>query len=183
MRRLLLLLALAAAAGCQQHRPAADGSADAAAAAHTGTGSKIDRGHAGQPAPATAFDDADGDATTLAAFQGKPALVNFWATWCAPCKKELPSLDRLAVARRDKLQVVTIAEDRADKAAAYLQQGKFAKLEAWTDAKLAMTDSLRINDLPTTILFDAKGREIWRSRGDRDWQSAETGALVAEAFK
>jgi thiol-disulfide isomerase/thioredoxin len=115
--------------------------------------------------------------------EGKPALVNFWATWCAPCKKELPTLDRLATAQGDRLQVVTIAEDEADKAAAYLARAKFAKLEAWADPKLGMTDSLSINDLPTTILFDAKGREIWRYKGDRDWQSAESQALIAEAFK
>jgi thiol-disulfide isomerase/thioredoxin len=181
MRFLLALLALASLAACEKQAADLNGSANGAAkAAQTG---KIDRSHAGQPAPATPFDDPDGDPTSLAAFAGKPALVNFWATWCAPCKKELPSLDRLAAAQGDRLQVVTIAEDQADKAAAYLEQAKLGNLESWADPKLAMTDSLKINDLPTTILFDAKGREIWRSKGDRDWQGAESQALVAEAFR
>jgi tartrate dehydratase beta subunit/fumarate hydratase class I family protein len=79
--------------------------------------------------------------------------------------------------------VVTIAEDEAGKAAAYVAQAKFARLEAWADPKLRMTDALKINDLPTTILFDAKGREIWRVRGDLDWQGAQAKALLAEALR
>lgn len=179
--RLLLLLPLAVAS-C--HKPAGEqnGAAQPSAPAASAA-TKLDRSHAGRPAPSTAFLDPDGDETNLPVLEGKPALVNFWATWCAPCKKELPTLDRLAAAQGDRLQVVTIAEDEAGKAAAYLAQARFAKLEGWADPKLGMTDSLQINDLPTTILFDAKGREIWRYKGDRDWQSAESQALIAEAFK
>jgi thiol-disulfide isomerase/thioredoxin len=180
--RLLLLLAFA---GASCHKPAAEqnGAAPAAGPAAASAAAKLDRSHAGQAAPATAFLDPDGDETSLTALAGKPVLANFWATWCAPCKKELPTLDRLTAAQGERLQVVTIAEDKADKAAAYLAAAKFAKLEGWADPELGMTDSLKINDLPTTILFDAKGREIWRYRGDRDWQSAESQALIAEAFK
>jgi thiol-disulfide isomerase/thioredoxin len=178
--RLALLLMLAAVAACQ--KPPAQRNATGATAAPSSA--KLDRSHAGQAAaPGTTFLDADGDETSLAAFEGKPALVNFWATWCAPCKKELPTLDRLAAAEGQKLQVVTIAEDDARKAAAYLDAAKFAKLEGWADPKLGLTDALKIGDLPTTILFDAKGRELWRYRGDRDWQSPESQALVAEAFR
>jgi len=180
--RLLLLLALAGAA-C--HKPAAhsNGAAPANGAAAASAAAKLDRSHAGQPAPATMFLDADGDETNLPVFEGKPVLVNFWATWCAPCKKELPTLDRLAAEQGDKLQVVTIAEDQADKAAAYLAAARFAKLEGWADPKLGMTDALKINDLPTTILFDAKSKEVWRYRGDRDWTSPESKALIAEALR
>jgi thiol-disulfide isomerase/thioredoxin len=182
MRTLLLLAALAGVSACHQGADGQNAAGNAAAPA-AAAAAKLDRSHAGQPAPDTGFLDPDGDATTLAALEGKPVLVNFWATWCAPCKKELPTLDRLATAQGDRLQVVTIAEDEAGKAAAYLAQAKFAKLEAWADPKLGMTDSLSINDLPTTILFDAKGREIWRYKGDRDWQSAESQTLIAEALK
>jgi thiol-disulfide isomerase/thioredoxin len=182
MRTRLLLLVALAAASC--HKSDAErNSTNQASASAASAATKLDRSHAGRPAPSTPFQDPDGDETNLPVLEGKPALVNFWATWCAPCKKELPTLDRLAAAQGDRLQVVTIAEDEADKAAAYLAQAKFAKLEAWADPKLGMTDSLNINDLPTTILFDAKGREIWRYKGDRDWQSAESQALIAEAFK
>jgi thiol-disulfide isomerase/thioredoxin len=180
----LPLLAIAALAACHQQPAAGNAAGNAGAPASPAAASaKLDRTHAGQPAPDTSFQDPDGDATSLAAFQSKPALVNFWATWCAPCKTELPTLDRLAAEQGERLQVVTIAEDDADKAAAYLAQAKFAKLEGWADPKLRMTDSLKINDLPTTILFDAKGREVWRYKGDRDWQSPEAKALVAEALR
>lgn len=180
-RFLLLLLALAGAQAC--HKPAAGANEPNAAAPDAAASAKLDRSHAGQPAPDTTFQDADGDPTNVAAFAGKPLLVNFWATWCAPCKKELPTLDRLAAAQAGRLQVVTIAEDDAGKAASYLAQAKFAKLEAWADPKLGMTDALKIGDLPTTVLFDARGREIWRYKGDRDWQGAQSQALIAEAFK
>ena len=174
----LFLLAVAGLASCQ--KPAAQQNAAATAAPAS---AKLDRSRAGEAAARLAFQDPDGDETSLAAFQGEPALVNFWATWCAPCKKELPTLDKLAAEQGGKLQVVTIAEDDAAKAATYLDGAKFAKLEGWADPKLGLTDALKITDLPTTILYDAKGKEVWRYRGDRDWTSAESKALVAEGFR
>ena len=176
MRALFAFALLAATAACQKPVPAANAAAAPAAG-------KIDRSRAGQAAPDTGFQDPDGDPTSLAAFEGKPALVNFWATWCAPCKKELPTLDRLAAEQGQKLQVVTIAEDDPGKSAAYLAAAKVAKLEAWADPKLGLTDALQIQDLPMTILFDAKGHEVWRVRGELDWQGAQAKALVAEAFR
>lgn len=181
MRFALCLLALLAVAGCHK-QPAAQNVAAPAAAPAAAAG-KVDRSHADQEAPDTDFQDPDGDPTSLAELGGKPALVNFWATWCAPCKKELPTLDALASERGDRLQVVTIAEDDAAKAATYLAQAKFAKLEGWADPKLGLTDTLKIADLPTTILFDAKGREVWRVRGELDWKGAQAKALLAEAFR
>lgn len=184
MRSLLPLLALAALAGC--NKPAGDGNAAAKAppgnAAASAAG-KLDRSHAGQPAPDTAFEDPDGETVTLADFEGKPVLVNLWATWCAPCKKELPTLDRLAAAQGDKLRVVTISEDKDGRQAvdAYFEKAKFAKLEPYLDPTVDLTDSLKVNDVPTTILFDAEGREVWRVKGDKDWDGAEARALVAAA--
>lgn len=189
MRPLLPLLVLAALAACQKPSPAGNAAANAsgtAPSAAAAAATKLDRSRAGRPAPSTPFEDPDGEATTLAAFEGKPVLVNFWATWCAPCKKELPTLDALAAGDGDRLQVVSISEDGRDsreKVDAYLASAKFKKLDGWLDPKLAMTDSLKVNNLPTTILFDAKGREVWRYLGDRDWQSAESKALIAEAFR
>jgi thiol-disulfide isomerase/thioredoxin len=182
MRASLCLLALLALAACQKP-PAVQNQMATAAPAPVAAAGKVDRSHAGQAAPDTDFQDSDGDPTSLVELGGKPALVNFWATWCAPCKKELPTLDALAEEQGDKLQVVTIAEDDAGKAATYLAQAKFAKLEGWADPKLGLTDTLKIADLPTTILFDAKGNEVWRVRGELDWKSAQARALVAEAFR
>ncbi|HMC91064.1 MAG TPA: TlpA disulfide reductase family protein [Allosphingosinicella sp.] len=183
MRYPLWLLPLLALAACQKQPPAQNGSVAAATPTSAPTAGKVDRSHAGHEAPDTDFQDPDGDPTSLAELGGKPALVNFWATWCAPCKKELPTLDALAAEQGDKLQVVTIAEDDAAKAATYLAQAKFAKLEGWADPKLGLTDALKIADLPTTILFDAKGKEVWRVRGELDWKGAQAKALVAEAYR
>ncbi|MBV9929612.1 MAG: TlpA family protein disulfide reductase [Alphaproteobacteria bacterium] len=177
--RTSVLLLLAALAACQKPAPDANAVASAAAPASA----KLDRSHAGRPAPATEFEGPDGEPRNLPAFGGKPVLVNLWATWCAPCKKELPTLDRLAAAQGDRLRVVTIAEDQPDKARAWLKQAGLARLQGWADPKLGMTDSLQVADLPTTILFDAEGRELWRYRGDRDWQAADSQALIAEAFR
>src|SRR6266436_10383966 len=65
-----------------------------------------------QPAPETGFTDADGKPASFADFKGKPVVVNLWATWCQPCLKEMPSLDRLQSALDDKLVVAAVAEDR-----------------------------------------------------------------------
>src|ERR1700693_622044 len=65
-----------------------------------------------QPAPETVFTDADGKKASLADFKGKPVIVNLWATWCQPCLKEMPSLDRLQAALDGKLAVAAISEDR-----------------------------------------------------------------------
>src|SRR6266496_3380236 len=64
-----------------------------------------------QPAPETGFTDTDGNAASLADFRGKPVVINLWATWCRPCLKEMPSLDRLQTALGDKLAVAAVSED------------------------------------------------------------------------
>jgi thiol-disulfide isomerase/thioredoxin len=186
MRTRLLLLALAVAGTQACQKPAGGENAAAnAAGAKAGATAKLDRSHAGRPAPSTEFENPKGEPTNLATFAGKPVLVNFWATWCAPCKKELPTLDRLAAEQAARLQVLSISEDEKGRATLdpYLAQAKFAKLAGWLDREGRMTDALKVNDLPTTILFDGEGREIWRYKGDRDWQSAESKALIAEALR
>jgi thiol-disulfide isomerase/thioredoxin len=191
MRAASALAALLAVAAC--HKPGADanganasaGAAPVANATAPAAG-RLDRSHAGQAAPDTAFEDPHGKRVTLAAFRGKPVLVNFWATWCAPCKKELPTLDRLAAEMGDRLRVVAIAGEDTDgrrKVDAYVAAAKFARLEAYLDPKLDVTGKLKVNELPTTILFDAAGREIWRVTADKDWQGAEARGMVAEAFR
>src|SRR6478672_5459513 len=72
---------------------------------------KIDRSHAGAAAPTGEFEDPDGEAVSFAVFQGKPLLVNLWATWCTPCVAEMPTLDALAGRTNGKLQVLTLSQD------------------------------------------------------------------------
>src|SRR6476661_5696010 len=94
MRLLLISCALLALAAC--HKQAPTPTNEVAPAAEAGPVKGVDRSHKGQPAPAIAFNDPDGGEISLADFKGTPVLVNLWATWCAPCVKELPTLNALA---------------------------------------------------------------------------------------
>jgi thiol-disulfide isomerase/thioredoxin len=184
MRRLLILL-LVFVGGCDSQPASSNRTAEAAAPAAPKPAGKVDRGHAGKPAPDTEFDDPDGDTVTLASFQGKPLLLNLWATWCGPCVKEMPTLDTLAARQGDKLQVVALSQDTGgpEKVDAFFSKAKIGKLEAYMDPKLAVMGDLGVEVLPTTILFDSKGREVWRVTGELDWQSPKAAALIAEGFR
>ena len=136
----------------------------------------VDRTHKGEPAPTVAFEAPDGKPTTLAAFRGKPVLVNLWATWCAPCIAELPTLDRL---NGSGTRVVAVSQDTdAAKPAPFLAS-KGVSLAPYRDPRLALSVAYAAN-LPTSIFYAADGRELWRVAGGRDWASADTRALLAE---
>jgi thiol-disulfide isomerase/thioredoxin len=197
MRALSLLLISVAVAGCQKQpqasqanaqlpdQPGWSGPKQAAEAEESIPAPKIDRSHAGSPAPTAEFEDPDGEAVSFAVFQGKPLLVNLWATWCAPCVAEMPMLDALAEREKDRLQVMALSQDADGRAKveAFFNQHRFRTIEPYLDAKMAMMGDLKLDTLPTTILYDAKGREIWRVVGMEDWRSARAGALLNEAFQ
>ena len=181
MTRLLTIsCALLALISC--HKPSQPSSNQTAAAPSAVPGKGADRAHKGQAAPKTSFNDPDGNETSLAAFAGKPTLVNLWASWCAPCVKELPTLDRLARAQDGKLNVVAISQDMAPHASveAFLKEHKIAALESYQDPKMALSGALDAEVLPTSVLYDASGREVWRYVGDQDWTSARAAKLLAE---
>ena len=123
----------------------------------------------------------DGKPTTLAQFVGRPMLVNLWATWCAPCIKELPTLARLASSQQ-AVAVVTLSQDMGEQkpVRAFLAERKLA-LPAWHDPEMAVSTALGVNILPTTILYGSDGKEIWRYSGDLDWTGAAASKLLAEA--
>ena len=135
----------------------------------------IDRSHKGEPAPTFAFTGAGGK-VSVAGFRGKPVLVNLWATWCAPCVKELPTLDALAAKRT--VEVAALSQDvNAAKARGFLVAKGFKSLRGYTDPDMQWLGPVTTN-LPTTILYDAQGKEVWRVLGDLDW----TGAMATEAL-
>ena len=142
----------------------------------------LDRSHAGTPAPATAFQNPDGGEASLADFAGKPLLLNLWATWCAPCIKELPTLDALAAREGGKLQLVTLAQDDRGKVETFLAARSLPNVEAWLDPELEMMAALGVSTLPTTILYDAQGRERWRMVGMEEWDSGRAALLLKEGF-
>ncbi len=142
----------------------------------------VDRSKQGEAAPDYGFLDPAGKPVTLAAFRGKPLLVNLWATWCAPCVREMPTLDRLAVREKDKLQVLVISQDLdgAAKVTPFFEKAKFAALQPYLDPDVKFSTGYGVN-LPTTILYDAEGKEVWRVSGDMDWDGETAAKWIAEA--
>ena len=178
MRLILLLLCAFAIAACDREKA----SGQQGAAAEKGV-KGVDRSQAGKPAPEAMFSDPDGDLIRLAEFKGSPLLVNLWASWCAPCVKELPTLDALAKARDGKLGVITVSEDMAPHSSvvAFLNNLNVETLGSYHDPKMALMGALGAQVLPTTVLFDSEGREVWRYVGDLDWTGAEAAELLKEA--
>jgi thiol-disulfide isomerase/thioredoxin len=145
----------------------------------------VDRAQAGTPAPDAVFRDPDGGEFRLADFRGLPVVVNLWATWCAPCVKELPTLDKLARSHRDggSIGIIAVSQDKAPQSSvkAFLATHGINDLGAYHDPEMALSGAAGAQILPTTILFGADGREIWRYVGDLDWTSAEAAKLLGEA--
>ena len=184
MRFLAIAIALAALAAC--NKPQQQEANQAAPAAEAGPHKGVDRSHKGAAAPDASFSTPDGKPISLAKFKGVPVLVNLWATWCAPCVKELPTLDKLAASHRvdGQLGVVAVSQDDAPQPSvdAFLKQLKVTDLDAYHDPKSALSAALGPDTvLPTTILYDADGKEVWRYVGDLDWMGPEATKLLAEA--
>lgn len=186
--RLPIFLLLAAAAvplsGCAKSNEGADqGEGANAAAPVRPVAGVLDRSHAGTPAPAFTFEDPDGKPTSMAAFRGRPVLVNLWATWCAPCIIEMPSLDALAQREGEALQVLTLAQDLNGRAAVtrFFAERDFQAIEAHLDPQMQFMMERKLETLPTTILYDAQGKEVWRMVGRAEWDSDRVAKLLDEA--
>ena len=142
----------------------------------------IDRTNKGKPLPELTLRDQQGNELKLASQTGKPVLINLWATWCAPCIAELPTLNALASRTDLNLAVITVSQDMAqtEKVRPFLEQRGLARLPAWLDSEGDLAFHYGVQTLPSTILYDAAGREVWRYTGERDWGSAQSMALLAE---
>ncbi len=133
-----------------------------------------------------AFVDGTGAAKTLKDFRGKTVLLNLWATWCTPCRKEMPSLDRLQTALgSDKFEVVALSLDRAGPEAAqkFLDEIKVQGLKLYIDQTMKAGNALKALGMPTTILINKDGREVGRLPGPAEWDSAEAKKLIEAAMK
>lgn len=137
-----------------------------------------------------AFKDADGTDMTLGDFSGKALLVNFWASWCLPCREEMPALDAIAAEyNSDKFQVVPINLDIGEgglaKAEQFLAEGQFKNLPLYADNTFAAFDRLKREavavGLPATLLLDPEGCELAVLQGPAEWNSRD-GKAVVEAL-
>ncbi|MBB5984173.1 TlpA family protein disulfide reductase [Sphingobium lignivorans] len=143
----------------------------------------VDRSHKGEAMPDKPFTTLEGKAATLKEIAGgKPLLVNLWATWCAPCIAELPALDKLAAAgTRRGVAVVAVSQDMEPGGVpAFWTARKLSTLKTWLDPENALGFHYGTGTLPTTILYDAQGREVARVIGALEWDGADGQALVAE---
>ncbi|KQN76448.1 TlpA disulfide reductase family protein [Devosia sp. Leaf64] len=134
-----------------------------------------------------AFKDESGKAMTLADFSGKSLLVNFWASWCVPCREEMPALDAIAGEyNSDKFQVVPINLDIGEgglgKAEEFLAEGIFQNLPLYADNTFAAFDRLKREavavGLPATLLLDPEGCEIAVLQGPAEWNSRDGKAVI-----
>ena len=142
----------------------------------------IDRSHRDSALPDFQLKDQAGKELNLASLKGKPLLINLWATWCAPCIAELPQLDAIA-AKNAAVKVLTINQDteKLGGVAKFLTERGVTTLEPWLNPDNSVMFQYDAQQLPTTVLYDSSGREVWRTSGPRDWASAESTALIAEA--
>ena len=122
----------------------------------------------------------------MADWRGKVVLLNLWATWCLPCRKEMPSLDRLQKEMgSDKFEVVAISVDRKGAAASkkFLDETQVERLALYVDATARLSSELRVVGLPATLLLDTQGREIGRLLGGAEWDSEDAKRLIHSALK
>jgi len=175
---LLASLLLVPLAGCNRQQPAENEVAQAPGEPSKG----VDRSHKGEAMPDAEIINADDAKATLAEAKGKPVLVNLWASWCAPCVKELPTLDVLS-RKPGAPRIIAVSEDVGERPSveAFLESHGIKDLEAWRDPKMALTGAIGVEVMPTTVYYDASGKEVWRYIGDLDWNGEEAAKLLAEA--
>ncbi len=135
----------------------------------------------GGPVPEVTFLDADGNERSLSDFQGRVVVLNLWATWCAPCRKEMPSLDRLQAALGgDDFDVIALAVDRGDlsKVLSFYEDVGIENLRVYHDPTAKAGRTLRAPGLPTTLIIDRKGQEVGRVLGDAEWDGEDVLSLL-----
>ena len=128
------------------------------------------------------FIGADGNDLSLAAFEGKHIVLNFWATWCAPCRKEMPALSELqSEFGDDDFEVVTVASGRNPEAAMtrFFDEIEVDNLPLHRDPKKNLSIDMAVLALPVTVIIDPEGNEIARMQGDADWDGESAKAIIA----
>lgn len=134
-----------------------------------------------QALPEAAFQDGTGKDMTLAAWKGRVALVNLWATWCGPCRKEMPALAELQKTLGSKdFEVVAISMDikGVEASSTFLKENGAEALALYAEPKGTLINTLNAPGLPVTILVDRKGQEAARMVGPAEWAGPEAQAVI-----
>jgi thiol-disulfide isomerase/thioredoxin len=129
--------------------------------------------------------DSTGSEVSLSKWQGRVVLLNLWATWCSPCRKEMPTLNDVQKQLGSKdFEVLALSVDRKglDASAAFLKETGADALGLYVDETSKSLESLQAFGLPATLLVDRRGREIGRLLGPAEWNSAEAVALMNAAL-
>ncbi|WP_096784659.1 TlpA disulfide reductase family protein [Rhodobacter sp. CZR27] len=161
---------------------AAAGPAEAAAM-RTGDMRKLVIHDAPRPLPEQGLVALDEAPSSLSDWKGKWVVANFWATWCAPCREEMPTLDALQAAMGgERFAVVTVATGRNAVPAItrFFEEAGVRHLTALRDPKSALARQIGVMGLPVTLVLDPEGREVARLIGDAVWDSPEARAVLAE---
>ena len=136
--------------------------------------------------PEVRFVTGDGTTKTLQDFRGKVILLNIWATWCIPCRKEMPTLDALqADLGSSKFEVVTLSIDKGGVAVVrrFYDEIGIKQLNMYVDETMLSYTNLRIIGLPTTMIVDADGRELARLIGPAVWNAPDMEAFLKTYIK
>jgi thiol-disulfide isomerase/thioredoxin len=145
-----------------------------------------------EPAPqpvdrsAVVFSDATGTERRLADYSGHGMVINFWATWCPPCVREMPALDRLRAALAgDGIEVLALSGDRNGNSvvAPFYEKNGIGNLPVSIDKGLAAARGMGIQGLPTTVLIDDAGYEIGRLVGAAEWDAPEAIAFLQSCLE
>jgi thiol-disulfide isomerase/thioredoxin len=136
--------------------------------------------------PAVKFIDHAGNQLSLEDFRGKVVALHFWATWCFPCREELPTVDALQEELGgEDITFVPLSVDRdgAKLVSQYYADNNIVNLPVYIDDGMNAARALLINGIPYTILIDREGREFARILGDRDWSTPEVAALMRKLIQ
>ncbi len=135
--------------------------------------------------PEVPFRDGENKERKLSDWKGRVVMLNLWATWCAPCRHEMPSINRLQEQfGSDQFEVVALSVDRKGLAASakFLEEVKASSLKLYVDETSDALQKLGVIGLPATFLIDREGREIGRLLGPAEWDSDEAKALIKAAL-
>ena len=131
------------------------------------------------------FTDFKGGKRALSDYAGKAVVLNFWATWCAPCVREMPALDRLRAAlETDGIEVLALSSDRGGVAVVekFFSANGIENLPITLDEGLRSARALGVRGLPTTVLIDADGYDVGRLVGAAEWDSQDALTLIRGCF-